>query len=159
MTSASCHVLCDRALSNSFKVERGVKQDSVLSPTFFLLVMDPLLKQLEVSGLGLSVNNFYAGGFSHAEDIGTRGLQLISRLISSHGRGRKPCPLCTCDQVNLATSVLEHVLEQHMNTLNLNEMTGLERLISGDINYVFYVFDVCKQLCSMLGVIDEPLNL
>ena len=61
MTSASCHVLCDRALSNSFKVERGVKQDSVLSPTFFLLVMDPLLKQLEVSGLGLSVNNFYAG--------------------------------------------------------------------------------------------------
>ena len=29
---ASCCVRCDGALSNSFKVERGVKQDSVLSP-------------------------------------------------------------------------------------------------------------------------------
>ena len=30
-----------------------------------------------------------------ALDLGlwhTRGLQLMSRLISSHGRGRKPCP-------------------------------------------------------------------
>ena len=57
----------------------------------------------------------------------TRGLQVMSRLISSHGRGRKPCPLC--DQVNLSTSVLEHMLEQHMNRLNLNEMTALQRLM------------------------------
>ena len=68
-----------------------------------------------------------------ALDLGlrhTRGLQVMLRLISSYGRGRKPCHLC--DEVNLATSVLEHVLEQHMNRLNLNEMTALERLISGD---------------------------
>ena len=62
-------------------------------------------------------------------------MQVMSRLISSHGRGRKPCPLC--HQVNLATSVLEHVLEQHMNRLNLNEMTALQRLISGDIKFVY----------------------
>ena len=67
----SCHVWCDGALSNSFKVEWAVKQVSVLSPTLFLLVMEPLLKQLEVSGLGLSVNNFYAGGFY---------MQMISEL-------------------------------------------------------------------------------
>ena len=42
--------------------ERGVKQGSVLSPALFLLVMDPLLRLLEQSGLSLSVNNFYAGG-------------------------------------------------------------------------------------------------
>ena len=65
---ASCQVQCKGALSNSFTVERGVKQGSILSPTLFLLVMDPLLKQLELSGLGLSVN-FYAGGFLHADDI------------------------------------------------------------------------------------------
>ena len=78
-----------------------------------------------------------------ALDLGlrhTRGLQVMSRLISSHGRGRKPCHLC--DQVNLATSVLEHVLEQHMNRLNLNEMAALERLISGDMNFVYAFWNV-----------------
>ena len=33
--------------------------------------MDPLLRQLEASSVGLSVNNFYAGGFLHADDIRT----------------------------------------------------------------------------------------
>ena len=41
------------------------------SKVLFLLVMDPLLKQLEVSGLGLSMNNSYAGRFLHADDIRT----------------------------------------------------------------------------------------
>ena len=50
-------------LSESFSVERSVKQGSVLSPSLFLLVMDPLLAQLEESDLGLSINNLYAGGF------------------------------------------------------------------------------------------------
>ena len=33
--------------------------------------MDPLLRQLQTSGVGLSVNSFYAGGFLHADDIRT----------------------------------------------------------------------------------------
>ena len=33
--------------------------------------MDPLLHQLEFSGLGISVNEFYAGGFLHTDDIRT----------------------------------------------------------------------------------------
>ena len=68
---AFCKVKCDGELSESFMVERGVKQGSVLSPSLFLPVNDPLLKQLETSGLGLSVKNFYAGGFLHADDIRT----------------------------------------------------------------------------------------
>ena len=70
-TGGSCQVKLDGMLSQSFHVKRGVKQGSVLSPALFLLVMDPLLKQLQTSGLGLSVNRYYAGGFLHADDIRT----------------------------------------------------------------------------------------
>ena len=50
---------------------RVVHQGSVLSPTLFLLVMDPLLRKLESSGLGLSVNRLFAGAYLHADDIRT----------------------------------------------------------------------------------------
>ncbi len=53
---ASCQVKVDGRLSGGFAVERGVKQGSVLSPALFLLVIDPLLKKLEKSGLGLCVD-------------------------------------------------------------------------------------------------------
>ena len=43
----------------------------MLSPALFLLVMDPLLRQLQASRMGVSVNGFYAGGFLHADDIRT----------------------------------------------------------------------------------------
>ena len=69
---ATCQVKVDDGmLSEPYPIQRGVKQEPVLSPAFFLLVMDPLLRVLEQSGLGLSVNNFYAGGFIHADDSRT----------------------------------------------------------------------------------------
>ena len=67
----SCRVKLDDRLSGRFFVESGVKQGSVLSPALFLLDMDPLLRQLQASGVGLSVNNFDGGGFLHADDIRT----------------------------------------------------------------------------------------
>ena len=68
---AECQVKYGGSLSESFVVGRGVKQGSILSPTLFLMVMDPLLKALESSRLGLSVNNHFAGAFIHADDIQT----------------------------------------------------------------------------------------
>ena len=67
----SCQVKLDGKLSQSFPVGRGVKQGSVLSPALFLLVMDPLLRQLQASGLGLIINKYYTGGYMHADDIRT----------------------------------------------------------------------------------------
>ncbi len=58
-------------VSERFLVERGVKQGLVLSPALFLLVMDPLLRQLQASAVGLSINGYYAGGFLHADDVRT----------------------------------------------------------------------------------------
>ena len=67
----SGQVRLDGRVSESFNICMGVKQRSVLSPALFLLVMDPLLRDLQASGVGLSLNGFYAGGFLHADDIRT----------------------------------------------------------------------------------------
>ena len=87
----SCRVKIDGRLSESFSVERGVKQGSVLSPALFLLVMDPLLRQLQASGLGLTVNEFYAEGFLHADDIRTlatseKSLQAQVMMVNEFAR-------------------------------------------------------------------------
>ena len=58
-------------ISPSFPLGRGVRQGSVLSPALFFLVMDPFLRQLQSLSIGASVNNMYAGGFLHADDIRT----------------------------------------------------------------------------------------
>ena len=67
----SCRVKLEDRFSNAFLVQRGVRQGSVLSPTLFLLVMDPLLKKLESASLGLKINDLFVGGFAHADDIRT----------------------------------------------------------------------------------------
>ena len=48
-----------------------MRQGSILSPLLFLLVMDPLLRQLQSSSVDTSINNMYAGGYIHADDIRT----------------------------------------------------------------------------------------
>ena len=54
---AEGRVRVEGSLSRSFLIDRGVKQGSVLSPTLFLLIMNPLLQQLQSAELGLSINN------------------------------------------------------------------------------------------------------
>ena len=63
-----CRVRVDGQLSAEFAIERGVLQGSVL---LFLLVMDPLLRDLEQNKLGPSISGIYAGTYAHADDIRT----------------------------------------------------------------------------------------
>ena len=65
-------------------------------------------------------------GVSH-----TRGLQLLSRVLSHHGKGNHPCPLpCPlCDIAPLEDSVMGHLLSNHCGELGLAQETDWELLL------------------------------
>ena len=48
-----------------------------------------------------------------------KGLQHLSRVMSHHGRGDKPCPLC--DTASPQTSLLQHLLDHHSKDLHLDK--------------------------------------
>ena len=56
----------------------------------------------------------------------TRGLQMLSRLMSNHGGGQRPCPLC--ESSDLTTTVLEHVLLAHGAEMGITAKTTCELL-------------------------------
>ena len=61
--------------------------------------------------------------WDHTLDLGGKavlGLQIISRAMSHHGRGKHPCHLCE-DHTLKEDSVLEHILVSHHQELHLLE--------------------------------------
>ncbi len=77
-----------------------------------------------------------------------RGLQNLSRILSSHGRGSKPCLLC--EEESLDGSLLDHIiLERHKQNLDLKLTKNdvMEKLKLADLNFV-YVF---RNLFTCMG--------
>ena len=70
-TKPKCKIQVNGMLSSTITLERGVLQGSVLSPTLFLMVMDPLLRELEHHSAGPCLRDLYCGAFAHADDIKT----------------------------------------------------------------------------------------
>ena len=80
--------------SSPFLISRGVQQGSVLSPTFYLIVMYKLLHSLSEEKAGVSICNLYLGGAAHAVYVRTvetsvkaaveQGAQ-ISKFAFNHG--------------------------------------------------------------------------
>ena len=69
-----------RQVSPSFSASRGVREGSVLSPTLFLVVMNPILLELSKRSCGPSVCGLYLGASSHAD-----GIRILSTNISTDG--------------------------------------------------------------------------
>ena len=67
------------------------------------------------------------------------GLQKLCRIMSHHGRGQYPCPLCENPQLQTDT-VLEHVVDCHKNDLNLdkewNVRVLMKRLTDRNISFL-----------------------
>ena len=65
------------------------------------------------------------------------GLQVLSRLMSHHGRGSKPCPFCEEDSL---ASELNHILARHGAEMGLvgacNRDWVMEHLKELDINFL-----------------------
>ena len=63
------HVKWNCELSQSFNVTNGVRQGGILSPLFFSIYVDNLLKELKDSGIGCHIGNHYFGALGYADDI------------------------------------------------------------------------------------------
>jgi len=81
-SNAHSVVKVNQSYSESFPVNRGVKQGSVLSPTLFIAVMDALLSYLESSGQGLSVCGLDAGSSAHADDVRAASISIEAARLS-----------------------------------------------------------------------------
>ena len=70
----------------------------------------------------------------------TKGLKNLSRVLSHHGRGSKPCPLY--DWTPEEENVFEHIILRHGEELGLKGMKHdevLQNLKLSDLKFV-YVF-------------------
>lgn len=83
-----CSVTWNGSHSNQFLVKNGVKQGAILSPTLFSIYIDDLFELLKLSGVGCTINNYYYGAVSYADDIvllcpSREGLQHMINLTKS----------------------------------------------------------------------------
>ena len=93
-------------VSSPFSIHRGVRQGSVLSPVLFLLVMDPILLELQSRSCGLNINGLFLGALSHADDIRT----LSTNLSDCKHQITSVCSFATSRGLVLSTEKCEAVV-------------------------------------------------
>ena len=126
-------------LSATFTLEHGVLQGSVLSPTLFLLVMDPLLTSLSQRGVGPSISNTYAGAFAHADDIRTvtsslatlqQQINMVQTFATENALVLIPSK---CDHEVLMVSSSKHTSQAPLCTLGNQAIAPIEIMSNASV--------------------------
>ena len=118
----SCVRVCNKT-SIHFPIGRGVQQGSVLSPTLFNRVLDPLLTRLKSMQLGLNINGLFLGAFAHADDLRAHSTSLSDAktqvsVVNSYtdSRGLKLCP------EKCAVVIAAPVSSESMSTVDVGDV-------------------------------------
>ena len=81
---------------------------------------------------------------------GVKGLQVLSRLMSSHGHGNRPCP--RCDMTNLkGSSPIDHTLEVHLGRWGMDKASVLGRLKVTNLNFLYNYYVLFTLLIYILN--------
>ena len=69
--------------------------------------------------------------WDHTLDLGwkaVQGLKMLSRAMSHHGKGERPCHLCDADTENplKEETLLDHILTSHHHELHLEHVSLLD---------------------------------
>ena len=128
-------MLTDRMLKGELAWSRSLKEEIRRVDHNLLVercaVKAPLIAEVEESvGWARLWDGTLNFGIQH-----TRGLQVLSRVMSHHGRGCRPCPLC--ESAPLETSVFNHVLCEHFGELGPEPGSEvLHRLVDFNLSFL-----------------------
>ena len=87
-----CIVRWDRSSSQPFKVYRGTRQGSILSPSLFNVFINDLLIELSSCTAGVHLDRDLCNSFAYADDITVFGLTVpdLQKLIDTcHNHSQK----------------------------------------------------------------------
>ena len=87
--SQKARIRWDGEYSESFNVSNGVRQGAVLSPIFYTLYIDGLLRTLASARVGCHIGHTYVGSLAYADDLtlvspSVRGLKTMLRICEKY---------------------------------------------------------------------------
>ena len=85
----TCRVKWGNSFSGWFEIVAGVRQGGVLSPDFYSIYVDDLLKKLRSLGIGCHFSNIFAAALFYADDMAIlapsiKGLQILLNFCADY---------------------------------------------------------------------------
>lgn len=114
--NSKCRVLYKGKYSCEFTVSQGTRQGGKLSPLMYLVFIDGLINELQMSDLGLSIYNIYFGSPTVADDM----------TLLSYSRAGMECMLKICYDYSLKWRYLYNA--NKCATVIFNEQKSSSRL-------------------------------